>query len=28
MPKLFHRETGWQKSANYLWLESPAGPCP
>ena len=27
MPKLFHRETGWQKSANYLWLESPAGPC-
>ena len=28
VPKLFHRETGWQKSANYLWLESPAGPCP
>ena len=25
VPKLFHRETGWQKAANYIFLESPAG---
>jgi cathepsin A (carboxypeptidase C) len=24
-PKLFHRETGWQKAASYIYLESPAG---
>lgn len=24
-PKLFHRETGWQKAASYIFLESPAG---
>jgi hypothetical protein len=25
VPKLFHRETGWQKAASYIFLESPAG---
>ena len=25
IPKLFHRETGWQKAASYIFLESPAG---
>merc|ERR1719174_527884 len=24
-PKLFHRKTGWQMAANYIFLESPAG---
>jgi carboxypeptidase C (cathepsin A) len=23
--KLIHRETGWQKAASYIFLESPAG---
>eukprot|EP00729_Bicosta_minor_P019937 gene19937-33852_t len=25
VPTLFHRETGWQKAASYIFLESPAG---
>lgn len=25
VPKLKHRETGWQKAASYIFLESPAG---
>tara|TARA_B110000208_G_scaffold14306_1_gene17371 strand:+ start:82 stop:1770 length:1689 start_codon:yes stop_codon:yes gene_type:complete len=24
-PTLFHRTTGWQASASFIWLESPAG---